>query len=250
MTAKKIWISILFLLVLIFATTGGYRFWKQNKISQDTAQQKAVVITNFFVEKPDFVVTGRNLSAVEIWAIPVSEDTKEENDLFIGKATLRTSVSADEKWALSIPSQPISVIKIYAKGFDGGGKEVARATLAFVGESDIYLNVWGPVTENIVGLAIGEQLVFGDLEMTFTKIVQDSRCPKDAVCVTAGDVTVEVSVVTPRKTQKLQIQNSKNPVLFDGYFIEVNNVEPIKTSEEISKDKYRVTFIVSRDAKL
>lgn len=249
MASKNIWITIIVIVVLILGGYWAYGAWSDRNAERN-AEANAVDITSFTVEKPNFVVKGKNLAKVEVWSVPTGTGITEANHVRIGNAARQGAAGQDERWTLPIPVQPLSSTEIYAKGFDAAGVMKDKISLSYKGATDIYNNVWGPVTEQENTVALGEKITFGELEFTPTRIVNDSRCAQEVVCVTAGDVVVEGDAKTPFKQGKVEVRSSANPTLFDGYFIEIKNVMPVKTMAAIPDANYRITFIISRDAKL
>lgn len=51
-----------------------------------------------------------------------------------------------------------------------------------------------PPAPTTVVLHVGEHVVIGDVEVTFIRVVNDSRCPVDVTCVWSGNAEVELSV--------------------------------------------------------
>ncbi|UTA68522.1 hypothetical protein [Emticicia sp. 21SJ11W-3] len=86
--------------------------------------------------------------------------------------------------------------------------------------------------------------------------IEDSRCPKNVVCVWAGMVKVYFSVtennVTKDASVELYADNSKTPrttVILNGttYAIEVTEVSPYpSTPDPISLENYRIIFTIKK----
>lgn len=97
-------------------------------------------------------------------------------------------------------------------------------------------------TAGIVYLKEGENKFYKEYEMnvTFKKMTEDSRCPKDVNCIWAGVATAEVEVMglyTRPVTLKLSTMNdakegySKSQE-FNGYTISLAEVTPETTSDK------------------
>ncbi|QOW11724.1 hypothetical protein Q73A0000_15830 [Kaistella flava (ex Peng et al. 2021)] len=94
--------------------------------------------------------------------------------------------------------------------------------------------------KNVIYLKEGENKFFKEygMNVTFNKIVEDSRCPKDVQCVWAGNAMAEVTLMgTYTRPVTLQLstlndaskgyQNTQN---FNGYAISLIDVSPETTS--------------------
>lgn len=80
-------------------------------------------IKSFVVTRPNFVVSGDNLSKVEIW------NSSGASPLLIGTAVKKSGDGLGEVWTLAIPASVGKAAKIYALGFDRNGSPVANMTL-------------------------------------------------------------------------------------------------------------------------
>lgn len=71
-----------------------------------------------------------------------------------------------------------------------------------------------------VSLALQEKAVFGAYDFIFKKVIADSRCPKNIMCVRAGEADVLVAIYKKGnfiKNQKIRIDAS-------GYVMESSNL--------------------------
>lgn len=87
-----------------------------------------------------------------------------------------------------------------------------------------------------------------DLTIKFDGVISDSRCPKDVVCVWAGEALMQLTttLVGDVKTHSLLMPglSDKAEYVFDGYIITFY-LSPYPASQTpISKDKYRLTLMV------
>lgn len=57
--------------------------------------------------------------------------------------------------------------------------------------------------------------------LAFERIVSDSRCPKDAQCIWAGEVTVAMKLVTPLGSNSFELSDRNDKVSALGYSIEL-----------------------------
>lgn len=95
-------------------------------------------------------------------------------------------------------------------------------------------------------LAPGQSVLAGDdgLRVTFLAVTDDSRCPKDAVCVWAGQVAVEVTAGDGGEKRSLKPDEAAT---VDGYRLRHVRVEPYPASDAPTQpSQYRATFVVDR----
>jgi hypothetical protein len=99
-----------------------------------------------------------------------------------------------------------------------------------------------------IQLAPGQSAVFADpkLEVHFSGIENDSRCPADVTCVWAGEIIVQLTVRSGGKTTQHSIKETESATVA-GATITVLQVLPARTSSQrIAPDDYRVTLKVTR----
>ena len=82
------------------------------------------------------------------------------------------------------------------------------------------------------------------LRVSFQGVVEDSRCPADAICVWAGDAVVALSV----GARDLQLRSSSAPESVVGaYRVRLERVEPyVYRDKTIPPDAYRAILRVTR----
>ncbi len=91
-------------------------------------------------------------------------------------------------------------------------------------------------------LAPGAAAVADGLRVSFERVVSDSRCPTDAVCVWAGEVIVELKV--DGGSRQLRPGESATTA---GHRVSLVRVEPYPSSAAaISRENYRATLVVDR----
>jgi hypothetical protein len=104
-----------------------------------------------------------------------------------------------------------------------------------------------PVT---LTLQAGSSQITGGLMVKFVEVTQDSRCPINAMCIVAGDATVQLEFATDRRfaSQLLQaVDPKKRTASFDGYSIEVKELYPYPdTTKPFNKADYKVTIAITR----
>jgi hypothetical protein len=100
-----------------------------------------------------------------------------------------------------------------------------------------------------VTLAPGESATFDvegrRVEVTFTGVLTDSRCPIDVVCIQMGDALV--SLVVAGATVEVAFPVSTE-VRVAGVRVVLTDVQPsAKAAETIEPDDYRITLLVESD---
>jgi hypothetical protein len=97
-------------------------------------------------------------------------------------------------------------------------------------------------------LAPGHSQSVAGTTLTFVGVTSDSRCPANAICVTAGDATVRVDLSRRGTSSSQELHTaSKQPVTANDLTIELVEVAPYPFSfSPIDPAAYRVTLRVSR----
>nr|WP_321221184.1 hypothetical protein [uncultured Psychroserpens sp.] len=110
----------------------------------------------------------------------------------------------------------------------------------------------------VTNIKFNNAVTFEDLIITFEKVLVDSRCPKDAQCVRAGEAEVLISIY------KNGVFLDNKIVIIDGegyifkknnMFYKLNNYELYlsalfphpKTDEKIKDENYNVDFFVKKN---
>ena len=114
------------------------------------------------------------------------------------------------------------------------------------------LNINGPTVPlgSPFDLKVGNSAsVPGGLTITFDAVTADSRCPIDAICVTAGEATVAMTLGGSRA--RVQREWRTNPsnfrVSYDGYEIELRALQPYPAGgKTIAQGDYIATIQVLR----
>lgn len=225
-----------------------------------TRQDQPGKVTAFLVARPNFVVDGANLGKVEIWAVPASVTEIFESDYkLLGNAVLQPGGDPSiQIWTLSIPAAPVAAIEIFAKGFDLKGGFVGQISLPYLGATQIFNAVWsGPVPDATSSvpdtqrhfsfdLKVGEKKTAGGLTVQLVDIESDSRCPKTAVCIWAGEVTTKVQLSVGNRKEIVILRSMNPPATFDGYQVGITDVSPARLGTSPAASEYSVTFSVER----
>ncbi|WP_316505405.1 hypothetical protein [Nitrosopumilus sp.] len=91
-----------------------------------------------------------------------------------------------------------------------------------------------------------------DIQITFSKILEDSRCPSDVQCVWEGNVQIQLDILKEERKLKsidlsLGADDNTRIYLLDKFYLELIQVEPYPTSsssDEILPSDYSAVFVV------
>ena len=108
-----------------------------------------------------------------------------------------------------------------------------------------------PTEPALVTLAPGASTNYGSLKVTFVRVTGDSRCPGDALCITAGDAqaAIELDGLGPSRSAELfLVEPSKRSVEHAGFTLtfEALSPYPFLSQGPISPGAYRATFRIER----
>ena len=95
---------------------------------------------------------------------------------------------------------------------------------------------------------MNQSVFFDDYEITFSEILEDSRCPADALCVWEGRVSIGIDVKNKEGIQNLILTTGeKTTTYFDSYEIHLTNVLPYPFSSKIiTPEEYSATILISK----
>lgn len=93
--------------------------------------------------------------------------------------------------------------------------------------------------------SIGQRILNKDVYMTPIKLISDSRCPANVLCISAGNVSLRVKLERLGETKTVDF-NLTNYVNFSGRKIMLTGVTPARNSvKPIVDSDYRFTFSVT-----
>lgn len=97
-------------------------------------------------------------------------------------------------------------------------------------------------------IQMNQSVFFDGYEITFSEILEDSRCPADVLCVWEGRVSIGIEVKNKEEIQNVILTSAdKMTTYFDSYKINLVNVLPYPfSSKTISPDEYSVTIAISK----
>ena len=113
--------------------------------------------------------------------------------------------------------------------------------------------IQGPSFDEPFTLAPGASVVVGAdrVGVRFVEVSSDSRCPRDAQCIRAGEALVRASVAVPGSDSQrvdLSTASKAGSVRVGGYRLALTALTPEpETSKPIAPRDYRATFSLGRD---
>ena len=88
-----------------------------------------------------------------------------------------------------------------------------------------------------------------DLHLMVVEVLEDSRCPKDALCVWAGQVKLNLEIINngTKTFEEIDFSEGQNSeILVENYLIQLTTVTPENEIDElIELDDYTFTFLVT-----
>jgi hypothetical protein len=109
-----------------------------------------------------------------------------------------------------------------------------------------------PITEGEFFTARVGDFYYTETNSFMITAVEDNRCPINAACIVAGNVTVYFSIFNPTQihTTINLFSPSGNPIIFiDPFNYELHSVDPApSTYKRIKQSAYRIKMKVYRDS--
>lgn len=94
----------------------------------------------------------------------------------------------------------------------------------------------------------GEETVVNNLTLRFNTVIEDSRCPADAICIQAGQARISVSMTVNGQRELLELTNVPDggqPVEFQGYRISLQDLQPYPlASQPTNPEAYQATILI------
>ena len=108
-----------------------------------------------------------------------------------------------------------------------------------------------PTDPATVTLAPGASTTYGELRLTFVRVTGDSRCPGDAICITAGDAQAAIETNLsgfPRASELHLFAPDKRRTAHGDYTISFETLAPypFMSLGPIVPANYRAAFKISR----
>jgi hypothetical protein len=96
-------------------------------------------------------------------------------------------------------------------------------------------------------LKVGESATLpgNDGRMGFVRLVSDSRCPLDALCITAGDAVIQVSFTVGHLITEVHTDPRLSQIPFANYVIRLTELQPYpQASAPKPPEDYVATFVL------
>ncbi|HRH40285.1 MAG TPA: hypothetical protein PKY82_01480 [Pyrinomonadaceae bacterium] len=103
-----------------------------------------------------------------------------------------------------------------------------------------------------ITLQVGRQTkVFNrNLTVQFVSVLNDSRCPKDVRCISAGNAKIRIKVrknFGPWQTFDINLYRNNSEVFFKNYRIDFTDLKPdLRSNVRINRFQYRATLRITR----
>lgn len=102
-----------------------------------------------------------------------------------------------------------------------------------------------------VTMQVGEQTNAGGLVIVFQQVVNDSRCPINVTCVSAGEATIQLNLSTGGSGTAFQLTllaPATNHVVYQDYTVQLATLEPRpQTGLTIAPSAYRATLTIDKN---
>lgn len=97
-------------------------------------------------------------------------------------------------------------------------------------------------------VSLGKTVYINGVNITLNKIVEDSRCPIDAICVWAGNLTANVTLQSDTDKETVNIVSGSKEKNFDMFRITLEEVYPsVKSNVSIDEKDYLLVFKVRQN---
>lgn len=100
------------------------------------------------------------------------------------------------------------------------------------------------IKPSIFTVKIGESFIYNNTEISFIDVVTDSRCPKDVVCVWAGEFIARFTLKTMNDIELLTLKNTVTSAsaLYDMH---ITKITPDSIAQKnINQKEYTVTLSI------
>lgn len=87
----------------------------------------------------------------------------------------------------------------------------------------------------------------GNARLRFDTVRSDSRCPIDAICITAGDAVIAVTLMrsSGNESHDLHTMPPQSQFSYGNYIVELTELQPYPRSDRQARpEDYTATFIV------
>jgi hypothetical protein len=103
-----------------------------------------------------------------------------------------------------------------------------------------------PTEDGLVEVSLDERVSERGITLTVHEVLEDSRCPIDAVCIQMGTVRVRATLMSGLGTAN-QVFELQKPVTTEAEEITLVQVDPAPRSDHaIQKSEYRFHFTITK----
>lgn len=106
-----------------------------------------------------------------------------------------------------------------------------------------------PAPRIAIKIPLGETLMLDGMSIQFVEVLEDSRCPKDVVCVWAGQAKVKLmvsrdDVSTPNTKEIIVGKNGENTIAqLDSFNFKAVGLSPYPATENMTKRDYVLLMV-------
>lgn len=237
-------------IIIIIAVLGiaGVVFLSQGQVAgPNVPEGEQIACTMDALICPDGSGVGRSGPKCEFQACPNQES-------FTGML-----VQTEEGFVLTVPGPYQEIIGHETYTMPLKFSRISNALADFVGEEVIVKGAFtsGSTLEvdfiekvsandrNSAELKIGESKTVNGVRITVNKLVEESRCPIDAVCIQAGKFIANVTLKSDTDTETLNMTEGASATLIDTFKVSLVSAKPLPmASKPTLESDYRLLFKV------
>jgi hypothetical protein len=110
-----------------------------------------------------------------------------------------------------------------------------------------------PALDQPFTLKPGESVPVGAerVQVSFERVISDSRCPRDVQCIQAGEAVVRALVALPgrgREPLQLSTTPSQSSAAAGGFVLTLTDLQPVPpAARPLRPSEYRATFTLRRE---
>lgn len=239
---KKIYIT-----VLIFLAVGLlFYFLFSNKFNKTEPLEEQYACTMDALICPDGSGVGRSGPNCDFEAC-------QNKEYFIGKLTQQggdfflvvpAPEDSDSEVTYAMPLKFSRVSNVLGALLNKNVKVKGAFTTGNILEIDM-IEETAPEVATTGAIGVGETKYINGVRITLNKIVEDSRCPADAICIQAGKLVVNVTLKSDTDEETINMSDSDAPRGFDTWKVGVVSSSPFPlASNPVPFENYKVTFRV------
>lgn len=199
---------------------------------------------------PDGSAVGRSGPECEFLACPNQEsftgELIQQGGQFFLAVPAPVEIGGEVTYSLPLEVRVSNVLgQLVGKIVEARGEFKTGNTL--VVETMEALSAEAIADKQTVLVGVGETGYAGGVRITLHEIIQDNRCPIDAICIEAGAVTTKVTLESDTDKETRNFPSDEVPYPFDTFKISIIKIEPsLQASVPIDPADYRLTFKVEK----